>query len=36
MPYLIVCRFDLTDDERELAVLRIYHGVQPRSKHDRL
>jgi hypothetical protein len=36
VPYLIVYRFDLTDDERELAVLRIYHGVQPRSKHDRL
>jgi plasmid stabilization system protein ParE len=35
VPYLIVYRFDLTDDERELVVLRVYHGAQPRSKDDR-
>ena len=36
VPYLIVYRFDITDDERELVVLRVYHGAQPRSKYDRL
>ena len=35
VPYLIVYRFDITDAERELVVLRVYHGAQPRSKYDR-
>ena len=30
VPYLIVYRFDKNDDERELVVLRVYHGAQPR------
>jgi len=34
VPYLIVYRFDIIDDERELVVLRVYHGAQPRSKYD--
>jgi plasmid stabilization system protein ParE len=36
VPYLIVYRIDVTDDNRELVVLRVYHGAQPRSKYDRL
>ena len=36
VPYLIVYRFDITDGERELVVLRVYHGAQPRSEYDRL
>ena len=36
VPYLIVYRIDITDDDRELVVLRVYHGAQPRSKYDRL
>jgi len=35
VPYLIVYRLDISDAERELVVLRVYHGAQPRSKHDR-
>jgi toxin ParE1/3/4 len=35
VPYLIVYRFDISYDERELVVLRVYHGAQPRSKYDR-
>jgi toxin ParE1/3/4 len=34
VPYLIVYRIDITDDDRELVVLRVYHGAQPRSKYD--
>ena len=36
VPYLIVYRFDITESERELVVLRVYHGAQPRSEYDRL
>ena len=36
VPYLIVYRIDIADDDRELVVLRVYHGAQPRSKYDRL
>jgi hypothetical protein len=36
VPYLIVYRIDITDNDRELVVLRVYHGAQPRSKYDRL
>jgi plasmid stabilization system protein ParE len=36
VPYLIVYRIDKADDDRELVVLRVYHGAQPRSKYDRL
>jgi toxin ParE1/3/4 len=36
MPYLVVYRIDITDDDRELVVLRVYHGAHPRSKYDRL
>src|SRR5438132_5717907 len=36
MPYVIVYRLDIADDDRVLVVLRIYHGAQPRSKYDRL
>ena len=35
VPYLIVYRIDISDDDRELVVLRVYHGAQPRSKYDR-
>ena len=35
VPYLIVYRFDTTNAQRELVVLRVYHGAQPRSKYDR-
>jgi toxin ParE1/3/4 len=35
VPYLVVYRFDITDNDRELVVLRVYHGAQPRSKYDR-
>jgi toxin ParE1/3/4 len=36
VPYLIVYRIEIGDGDRELAVLRVYHGAQPRSKYDRL
>jgi plasmid stabilization system protein ParE len=36
VPYLIVYRINMTDQDRELAVLRVYHAAQPRSKWDRL
>ena len=36
VPYLIVYRIDITDEDRELVVLRVYDGAQPRSKYDRL
>ena len=36
VPYLVVYRIDSSGNERELVVLRVYHGAQPRSEHDRL
>jgi plasmid stabilization system protein ParE len=36
VPYLIVYRIDSGSEDRELVVLRVYHGAQPRSKYDRL
>jgi hypothetical protein len=33
VPYLVVYWFDITDDNRELVVLRVYHGGQPQSKY---
>ncbi len=36
VPYLIVYRIDMGDEDRELVVRRIYHGTQTRSRHDRL
>jgi plasmid stabilization system protein ParE len=36
VPYLIVYRIDMTEDDRELVVLRVYNGAQPRSKYDTL
>jgi toxin ParE1/3/4 len=37
VPYLVVYRIDgSSGNERELVVLRVYHGAQPRSKYDRL
>ena len=31
LPYLIVYRIDMTDDERQLVVLRAYHSAQDRE-----
>ena len=36
VPYLVVYRIDNARADRELVVLRVYHGAQPRSQHDRL
>ena len=36
VPYLIVYRIDVGSEDRELVVLRVYHGAQPRSEYDRL
>ena len=36
VPYLVVYRIDIGDDDRELVVLRVFHGAQPRSRYDRL
>ena len=36
VPYLVVHRIGVRDDDGELVVLRVYHGAQPRSKYDRL
>jgi toxin ParE1/3/4 len=32
VPYLVVYRIAIADDDRELVVLRVYHGAQLRSK----
>ena len=31
LPYLIVYRIDMIDDQRELVVLRVYHSAQDRE-----